>query len=66
MVIFPLELVIFHGSPRQGESEALLAEERFEVDQPTRLRVKFLSLLGQRCRGARWFVGKHKNWGSER
>ncbi|CAL1170137.1 unnamed protein product [Cladocopium goreaui] len=27
----------------KGESEALLAEERFEVDQPTRLRVKFLS-----------------------
>ena len=47
-------MVIFHGSPRQGESEALLAEERFEVDQPTRLRVKFLSLLGQ-----------HKNWGEE-
>eukprot|EP00435_Cladocopium_sp_Y103_P036830 s365_g9.t1 len=27
----------------KGESETLLAEERYEVDQPTRLRVKFLS-----------------------
>lgn len=29
----------------QAESEGLVAEERFEVDQPTRLRVKFLQYL---------------------